>query len=359
MSLKRVGGVYHWRKTVEGHAFFKSTKTGDLKLAEQMAAMWEAEAIKEVVLKGTKPVLLHSVIKAFLDARKGTGGHANAQVHLKHFLALPNLRMGDISLAQLQSVVALRREAGASHNTLVVTVSYWNAVVRFAAEQNWSTAVRLPRLYPVKTRLRCLTTEEEVALFAAIDPHAPYPGKCSRSDKARQDNTDLLIGLLHTGARYREIARMTWSQVSLDERKLRIHRQKSGIDSTLIMSDQLHAMLLRRRQESVDQWVFPTKRRHNNNYAWLRAALARIGLDDAAGRITLHTTRHTFASRMLSSGMSLVEVQGLLGHKNIQSTMVYSHVETGAVAEKAARVLNASSREADKPKSLFKLAVVG
>lgn len=57
--------------------------------------------------------------------------------------------------------------------------------------------------------------------------------------------------------------------------------------------------------------------------------------------------------------MSLVEVQGLLGHKNIQSTMVYSHVETGAVAEKAARVLNAITRDADKTKLLPRLAVVG
>ncbi|WP_322469164.1 site-specific integrase [Hydrogenophaga sp. SNF1] len=340
MALTERNGIWHWRKIIQGHTFARSTKTGDKKLASQIAARWESDAITEVVLKGTKPVLLHSVIKAFLDARKGTGGHANAQVHLKHFLALPNIRMGDLTLSQLQGVVQKRRDAGASHNTICVSVSYWNAVVRFAQEQKWATAVRLPRMYPEKTRLRYLSAEEEAALFAAIDPKAKYPGKCPRTDKARQDNTDLLVGLLHTGARYREIARMTWAQVDLEGRKVRIHRQKGGLDSTLVMSDQLHTMLTRRKSTAVDQWVFPTKRRHNNNYAWLRAALARVGVTGEAGKITLHTARHTFASRMLTSGMSLVEVQGLLGHKNIQSTMVYSHVEAGAVAEKAARVLN-------------------
>lgn len=358
MALTERNGIWHWRKVVQGHTFARSTKTGDKKLAEQIAALWEAEAIKEVVLKGTKPVLLHSVIKAFLDARKGTGGHANAHVHLKHFLALPNVRMGDLTLAQLQGVIQKRRDAGASHNTLVVSVAYWNAVVRFAEEQKWATAVKLPRMYPEKTRLRYLSAEEEAALFAAIDPKAKYPGKCARTDKARQDNTDLLIGLLHTGARYREIARMTWAQVDLEGRKVCIHRQKGGIDTTLVMSDQLYAVLARRKSEAVDQWVFPTKRRHNNNYAWWSASLARAGITEDAGRITLHTARHTFASRMLNSGMSLVEVQGLLGHRTISATTIYAHVETGAVAEKAARVLDSMQQAQGKGSAAPKLSVV-
>ena len=358
MALTERNGIWHWRKIVQGHTFARSTKTGDKKLAEQISALWEAEAIKEVVLKGTKPVLLHSVIKAFLDARKGTGGHANAQVHLKHFLALPNVRMGDLTLDQVQGVIQKRRDAGVSHNTLAVSVAYWRAVVKFAEEQKWATAVKLPRMYPEKTRLRYLTAEEEAALFTAIDPKAKYPGKCTRTDKARQDNTDLLLALIHTGCRYREIARMTWAQVDLDGRKLRIHRQKGGVDNTLVMSDQLQAMLVRRKAHAESEWVFPTKRRHNNNYSWLRNALERAGISGDAGRITLHTARHTFASRMLQNGMSLVEVQGLLGHKNIQSTMVYSHVETGAVAEKAARLLDSMKRVQEKGTPAPKLFVV-
>jgi site-specific recombinase XerD len=90
----------------------------------------------------------------------------------------------------------------------------------------------------------------------------------------------------------------------------------------------------------------------------LRAALERVGITADAGRVTLHTARHTFASRMLNSGMSLVEVQGLLGHRNIQSTMVYSHVETGAVAEKAARVLDAMQVPAPSKPQAPKLSVV-
>ena len=84
--------LWLWRKVVQGHTYARSTKTSDKKLAAQLAARWEVEAVQDILVRGTRPVLLHSVIKAFLDARKGTGGHANAQVHLRHFLALPNVR---------------------------------------------------------------------------------------------------------------------------------------------------------------------------------------------------------------------------------------------------------------------------
>ncbi len=342
MSLELRKGIWYWRKTINGVAFGKSTKTGERKQAEQIAAIWEASAISELVLKGTKPILLHAVIKAFLAERAGKGGAPNAEVHLRHFLTLPNVRMSEVTLEQLQEVVDKRREQVA-HNTLVVTVSYWNAVCKFAEDRKWTTAIKLPRLTPIKTKLRYLSAEEEAQLFAGIDPNAQYPGNCARMDRARQNSTDLLLALIHTGCRYAEIAKMSWGSVDLANKKLVIYRLKGGVDNTLVMSDRLHAMLTRRKAEATSDWVSPTKRRFNNNFYWLRSALERAGIGGDAGKITLHSARHTFASRMLNSGMSLLEVKDLLGHRNIQSTMVYTHIETGAVAQKAAQVLNAAA----------------
>lgn len=124
MRLKLVNGVYHWRKTIDGHPMLRSTKTGDLRTAEQLAALWEAEAIKSIVLQGSKLMNLHAVIKAFLEARRGRGGYANACVHMRHFQALPNVRMSDLRYEEIMAVVDKRRNEGASNNTLVVTVSY-------------------------------------------------------------------------------------------------------------------------------------------------------------------------------------------------------------------------------------------
>ncbi len=343
MALEERKGIWYWRKTINGVAFGKSTKTGDKREAEKIAAIWEAEAVREVVLKGTKPVNLHAVIRSFLAARQGTGGHANAVVHTKHFLAIPDKRFGDVTLDEAQTVIEKRRAAGTSHNTLAVTVSYWNALCNYAAEQKWGAGPKLPAIKPEKTRLRYLSREEEAALFAAIDPKASYPGKCPRTDKARQDNTDLLIGLLDTGARYNEVAGLTWRQLNLEAGTVNMLRSKDGIDSTLVLTERMLAMLVRRKASSTSEYVFPTKHRFNNNYKWLGKALERAGITVDAGRVTLHTARHTCASRLLQGGLNLREVQQVLGHKSINSTMVYAHIETSAVAEKAARVLNVAA----------------
>lgn len=237
MSIYMRGGIWHWRKMLEGHKFSASCKTADKKLAQQMAAVWEAEAITEVLLRGTKPMNLHAVLDAFLAARKDKVGGINARVHLRHFYEIADQRMSKVTLQDLNAVIEKRRKAGTAHNTLAVTVSYWNAVVNYAEAQKWTTAIKLPRLQAERTRLRFLTVEEEAALFATIDPTADYPGKCARSDAARQNNTDLLIGLLHLGCRYREIARMKWSQVDFDTGLVvvyrgRRHRQQHGDERT-------------------------------------------------------------------------------------------------------------------------------
>ena len=340
MSLKLRDGVYHWRKQVNGHKFSQSTKTADFKMAQHIASLLEADAVRSIVLMGTKPVLLHSVIKAFLDSKAGTPGAANAEVHLRHFLALPNIKMNELTLDQVNGVIAKRRASGTSHNTLCCCTGYWNALVAFATKQKWTTAVRLPPMNPTKTRIRAITVEEERALFAAIDPAAKYPGKCAINDKAKQDNTDLLIALFALGCRLTEATKMTWSQVNLESRQVLVIRVKGGIDGTLVMTDRLYEMLKRRKATATDQWVFPTKCVSANDYAWFSEAVERAGISQAGGRTTLHTIRHSCATRWLSK-LNLIEVQQMLGHKNIASTMIYAHIEVSTVAKRAAEILNA------------------
>lgn len=55
----------------------------------------------------------------------------------------------------------------------------------------------------------------------------------------------------------------------------------------------------------------------------IKNALSKAGIPKHA---SVHTFRHSFATHLLQSGVNIREVQSLLGHKNVETTMVYTHV---------------------------------
>jgi site-specific recombinase XerD len=68
-------------------------------------------------------------------------------------------------------------------------------------------------------------------------------------------------------------------------------------------------------------------RRHHLNESGLQKAVRAAGRTVGISKpISPHTLRHSFATHLLESGYDIRTVQELLGHKDVSTTMIYTHV---------------------------------
>lgn len=171
-----------------------------------------------------------------------------------------------------------------------------------------------------KGRVRFLSDDERTALLAACKPH-----------------TDLYLAVvlaLSTGARQAEIMTLRYSQIDFGRQVITLDKTKNGETRSLPLVSTAFTLLQERAKvrNLKDDRVFPpTKLAKKAEFLDLRQpwekALKAAGITD----FHWHDLRHTAASYLAMSGVSLVEISKILGHRTMQMVSRYSHLSNAHI----------------------------
>jgi integrase/recombinase XerD len=188
----------------------------------------------------------------------------------------------------------------------------------------------LPRPGSERSLPKILDHRSVDALFEAIE-------------RRKADKTDILslrlaalVELLYgSGLRATELVSLPRHAISPDKPFL-ILKGKGGRERLVPISDRAraavadYAALVPRDQP----WLFPSGKKHLSRvrlYQLLRELAAEAGIP--ADRISPHVLRHAFATHLLEGGADLRALQMLLGHADIATTQIYTHVDSRRLIE--------------------------
>lgn len=136
----------------------------------------------------------------------------------------------------------------------------------------------------------------------------------------------LIVGMYEAGLRWQEVTRLSWEDVDLENDIITLRKTKGKRDRLVPVTPTFKRILKGiRKREGL---VFPspvTGKPYINIKRSLNKAIEKA---EIRKRVYPHLLRHSYASHVLEAGGDLRTLQLLLGHRDIQTTQIYTHVMT-------------------------------
>lgn len=291
-------------------------------------------------------------ITTFLDAQVAElNASRNTQVayarDLKDFLGwlkTRELALLTVNQAGIEDYLIDLDASGLARATRVRRLSAVRQFYRFAFESGWrrdNPAIRVKGPAPERRLPGTLSEDEVERLLEA----ARETGRLN--DRLR--NACLMEILYATGSRVSELVSLPVT-AARGNPKLLLMRGKGGKERILPLSeparlalsawlerrDALEEVARKNRGVPPSRYLFPSRGRsghltRHRFYQLVKELAVAAGI--SPGRVTPHTLRHAFATHLLARGADLRAIQTLLGHSDIATTEIYTHVLEDRVKE--------------------------
>ncbi|WP_170505057.1 tyrosine recombinase [Ruegeria arenilitoris] len=291
-------------------------------------------------------------ISSFLQAQAAELGAANNTLlaygrDLKDFAAWLQRRKSNFAEAERDQIEAYLIDCdaqGLAQSTRARRLSAIKQIYRFAFEEGWrdtNPAIQIKGPGRQKRLPKTLDVPEVDRLLQA----ARQTGR-TKADRVR--NTCLMEVLYATGMRVTELVSLPVSSARGDPRMLLV-LGKGGKERMVPLSPPARdalAVWLKVRDEAEDQavadggqrskFLFPSRGKSGHltrHMFFLLVKELAVQGGVSPEKVTPHTLRHAFATHLLANGADLRSIQTLLGHADVATTEIYTHVLDERLAE--------------------------
>ncbi|MCP4603966.1 MAG: site-specific integrase [Proteobacteria bacterium] len=256
--------------------------------------------------------------------------------------SLGNYKLNEIDDDKVEDLKAKMINRGLSRKTVNNALAVLGKMLRYAKKRKriiMVPEIELLKLPPPKTDF--LTFEETDLFLKATWDHVEAYVK-RKPKEPRPDWYEGFSFLFRTGLRIGEWCELRWHDFYLDLGKVLVSRRwyegeittpKSGRFREVPLTPDTLAMVVdlkRRRRPKQNDLVFCQANGKLHAHRATDKLVKRICKRSGLRSISVHITRHSYASHLVMAGVPLKVVQELLGHQSIQMTERYTHLAPSA-----------------------------
>lgn len=323
------GGTYYIDFNRAGKRIRKSLETTVLKIAKQRRDAILAEKVSLKWGAATVDIEPDEFWKRYTEWAGVHNAAATTETYGYHWRVFvdyvkPRV-LGSVSPQDVERFIRYRKQQGRApmtiNDSLTCLKGLYNRAVEMGVYSGENPFSKVKRLRIEKTPPKYLTQEQIAAVMKAARGHSePIHLFCA-------------LGI-YAGLRTKEIGFARWEWIDFEQGTVTVQGDDEGAFTTKGKRHRtvpLHEMLraiLELVREPQGYIINPIK---VENGAWRvryepRKAFATVCKEAGVPWATPHTLRHTFASQLVMSGVSLYKVQRWLGHSDPKTAMIYAHL---------------------------------
>lgn len=330
-GLKKVGRFWHYSLKVNGQRVHGSTRATDLPTARAVMEEKRKELLNGQINRSTRIVTVKELVQEWLTVNKAifSKGHlASTECSMRHwvFPMAGSLPVKGFTTREAMAIRAFMLEKGCSPTYVNNVFKNLNAICRYGIRAHYLQALpyQMPKLKVQKKPRPVLPAVRMKDFFAAVD------------SEARNPQIPVLIRVMvGLGLREAEALGMRYEWFNPEMQTYTVGKAKGKEARVLPVPDWLWLTIFQTMPKTISEWVFPSEDGLPRRPQFTKKVLQRVCRKLELGNLTQHRLRATYASMHAEAGTPITEIQKMLGHKSVETTMVY--VETSLEALRRAQ----------------------